>query len=155
MLGDVHEVATALGGRDALLVLQKQGDFDAILCDLQMPEMSGMELYEKVEARYPELAPRFIFSTGGAFSTEAKRFLERGVTSIGKPFRAEELLALIEAKINETSARAAAENDDDGESCGEDGDDGQGGRRDGETPRPEVPGAPDPVVARHAMAGSR
>lgn len=106
MLGDAHDVVTALGGRDALLVLQKQTDFDAILCDLQMPEMSGMELYAKIEARYPELARRFIFSTGGAFSSEARRFLDRGVTCIGKPFRAEELLALIETKMAERNSES-------------------------------------------------
>ena len=152
MLGNVHEVVTALGGRDALLVLQKQTDFDAILCDLQMPEMSGMELFEKVEARYPELASRFIFSTGGAFSMEARRFLDRGVTSIGKPFRADELLALIESKIEERSAEAAA--DHSGEIATEDtldeGDDDRGGPR-----PPDAAGGPDSVIARHAMASSR
>ena len=47
MLSDVHEVVTALGGRDALLILEKRSDFDVILCDLQMPEMSGMELFSR------------------------------------------------------------------------------------------------------------
>jgi signal transduction histidine kinase/two-component SAPR family response regulator len=99
MLADVHEVVTALGGRDALLVLQKDPGFDVILCDLQMPEMSGMELHAKVKARHPALAERFVFATGGAFSLEAKRFLEQGITCIGKPFRVEELTAAIEAKL--------------------------------------------------------
>ena len=99
MLADVHEVVTALGGRDALLVLQKDPGFDVILCDLQMPEMSGMELHAKVKARHPALAERFVFATGGAFSSEAKRFLEQGITCIGKPFRVEELTAAIEAKL--------------------------------------------------------
>jgi len=99
MLADAHEVVTALGGRDALLVLQKDPAFDVILCDLQMPEMSGMELYAKVKARHPDLAERFVFATGGAFSSEAKRFLEQGITCIGKPFRVEELTAAIETKL--------------------------------------------------------
>ncbi|HEY4186816.1 MAG TPA: response regulator [Polyangia bacterium] len=147
MLGDVHEVVTALGGRDALLVLQKQTDFDAILCDLQMPEMSGMELYAKVEARYPEILERFIFSTGGAFSTEARRFLDRGVTCIGKPFRAEELLALIETKIAERSREAA-----DG---GEEASDDTGTDEARRPPRGgDAPGA-DPLGTRHAVADHR
>ena len=149
MLGDVHEVVTALGGRDALLVLQKKTDFDAILCDLQMPEMSGMEFFEKVEARYPELAGRFIFSTGGAFSSEAKRFLDRGVTSIGKPFRADELLALIEAKIE--AAKAEREGEGANEDTLDDGDDDPGTV----AQRPDVGAGADPVITRHAMAGSR
>ncbi|HEX2656902.1 MAG TPA: response regulator, partial [Polyangia bacterium] len=104
MLTEAHDVVTALGGRDALLVLQKAVDFDAILCDLQMPEMSGMELFEKVKARYPELAERFIFVTGGAFSVEAKTFLENGVPYVGKPFRSDELMAVLEARIAEREA---------------------------------------------------
>ena len=101
MLADVHEVVTALGGRDALLILQKQHDFDLILCDLQMPEMSGMELYAAVKTIHPELGDRFVFVTGGAFSAEAKRFLEQAITCLSKPFRIEELLAIIEQKIAE------------------------------------------------------
>lgn len=101
MLADVHEVVTALGGKDALLVLEKQRDFDLILCDLQMPEMSGMELHAAVKARFPELGDRFVFVTGGAFSAEAKRFLEQAITCLTKPFRIEELLAVIEEKIAE------------------------------------------------------
>jgi signal transduction histidine kinase len=99
MLADVHEIVTALGARDALLILEKNRDFDLVLCDLQMPEISGIELYAAVKARYPELGDRFVFVTGGAFSTEAKRFLEQDITCLGKPFRIEELLATIEQKI--------------------------------------------------------
>lgn len=101
MLADVHEIVTALGARDALLILEKNRDFDLVLCDLQMPEMSGIELYSAVKARYPELGERFVFVTGGAFSAEAKRFLEQDITCLGKPFRIEELLAVIEEKIGE------------------------------------------------------
>lgn len=108
MLADAHEVITALGGRDALLVLQKEPSFDVILCDLQMPEMSGMELYAKIKARYPEMADRFVFATGGAFSSEAKRFLDQGISCIGKPFRIDELTAAIEAKLAERAAVARA-----------------------------------------------
>ena len=61
------------------------------------PSMSGMELHAAVRERFPWLAERFIFVTGGAFSAEARRFLDESVTSvINKPFRVEDLLALIE-----------------------------------------------------------
>jgi signal transduction histidine kinase len=102
MISDTHEVVTALGGRDALLVLRKRQDFDVILCDLQMPEMSGMELFMTAKREFPELAPRFVFVTGGAFSTEARHFLEQAVTCLNKPFSVDELMGLIEAKVTET-----------------------------------------------------
>ena len=98
MIGDVHEVVTALGGRDALLILRKRQDFDVILCDLQMPEISGMELFMTAKKEFPELAERFVFVTGGAFSAEARQFLEQAVTCLNKPFRVDELLALVDAR---------------------------------------------------------
>jgi signal transduction histidine kinase len=98
MIGDVHEVVTALGGRDAMLVLRRGHDFDLILCDLQMPEMSGIELYMTAKKEFPVLADRFVFVTGGAFSSEARQFLEQAVTCLNKPFTIEELMALIDEK---------------------------------------------------------
>jgi CheY-like chemotaxis protein len=64
-----------------------------------MPEMSGMELFSLVKTQYPHLAERFVFVTGGAFSADAKRFLDQAVSCLSKPFRIEELLAVIEQKI--------------------------------------------------------
>ena len=68
-----------------------------MLCDLQMPDVSGAELYAAVRERYPALAGRFIFVTGGAFSSDARKFLEDAVsTVIQKPFRVEDMMALID-----------------------------------------------------------
>jgi CheY-like chemotaxis protein len=104
MLGDFHDVVTAVGAQEALRVLAKERQFDAILCDLQMPDISGADLYEAVRVRYPALAERFIFVTGGAFSSDAKRFLEESACSvINKPFRVEEILSMIERKIEASS----------------------------------------------------
>ncbi|MBX7113919.1 MAG: response regulator [Myxococcaceae bacterium] len=52
-----------------------QQDFDLILCDLMMPEVSGEKFYRQVAERWPELAKRFVFITGGAFSEDARAFL--------------------------------------------------------------------------------
>ena len=45
--------STALGGHEALRALERDAGFDVVLCDLQMPEMSGMELHAAVRERYP------------------------------------------------------------------------------------------------------
>ncbi len=97
MLSESHELVTALGGQEALRELEREPAFDAVLCDLQMPEMSGMELYAAVRERFPALADRFVFVTGGAFSADARRFLDESVAAvIQKPFRVEDLVAVVE-----------------------------------------------------------
>jgi signal transduction histidine kinase len=97
MLSDAHDLVIALGGHEALGLLQKDAGFDVVLCDLQMPEMSGMELHAAVIKRYPALADRFVFVTGGAFSGDARRFLEDSVPAvIQKPFNVDDLMSLVD-----------------------------------------------------------
>jgi signal transduction histidine kinase/CheY-like chemotaxis protein len=97
MLCDAHELTTALGGHEALKLLDGGARFDVVLCDLQMPEMSGMELHAAVMERNPALANRFVFVTGGAFSGDARRFLEESVPAvIQKPFNVDDLLRLVD-----------------------------------------------------------
>ena len=52
-------------------------DVDVVLCDLMMPGLSGMAVYEQVAASAPALAARFVFMTGGAFTPGAEAFLEQ------------------------------------------------------------------------------
>ena len=77
LLRDVHEVAEQSSGRGALAAFEAGERFDAILCDLMMPGMSGMDLFARVAVLAPEQAARMIFVTGGAFTQEAADFLAR------------------------------------------------------------------------------
>jgi signal transduction histidine kinase/ActR/RegA family two-component response regulator len=107
MLSTHHDIETKLGAREALRCFGQDRKFDVVLCDLQMPDMSGVELYAAVKQQWPELAERFIFITGGAFSPEARRFMEDpSITCINKPFQLRELLELIEARAGEGQAQA-------------------------------------------------
>lgn len=74
------EVASARNGREALDLVRAGGTFDAMLCDLVMPELSGIELHELLERDAPELAKRTVFLTGGAHG-RAQTFLEE----VGQP----------------------------------------------------------------------
>jgi CheY-like chemotaxis protein/anti-sigma regulatory factor (Ser/Thr protein kinase) len=100
MLSAHHDIEIKLGAREALRLFGQDRNFDVVLCDLQMPEMSGVELHAMVKEQWPELAGKFIFITGGAFSVEARRFLEDPtVVCINKPFQIRELMELIEARV--------------------------------------------------------
>ena len=91
------EVRVATSGKDALAMLEEE-DPDFVLCDLMMPEISGMELYERVLASRPALADRFVFMTGGAFTDRAREFLKRHrCPRIEKPFSLEEVERLLGA----------------------------------------------------------
>lgn len=97
MLIDHHDLVPRPGAQEALELLATDRNFDVILCDLQMPGMSGAELFAVVRDLYPELSDRFLFITGGVFAPEARRFLEDSPTTcISKPFQLEELLERIE-----------------------------------------------------------
>jgi PAS domain S-box-containing protein len=82
-----HEVVIETRASAALARLRSGESFDRILCDVMMPEMSGIDFYEALEASFPALLERIIFMTGGAFSARASAFLARipNVT-VDKPF---------------------------------------------------------------------
>src|SRR5207249_2888317 len=89
-----YDVVCAANGRDALRAIADQ-NFDAVLCDLMMPQMTGMDLHEALAER-PELQPRIIFMTGGAFTPAARAFLDRVPNErLDKPFDTNALRALV------------------------------------------------------------
>jgi PAS domain S-box-containing protein len=75
VLEPMHEVHVADSGEAAIEQLTKDVQFDVILCDLMMPHMSGMQLYDRLLTRSAQLARRVIFMTGGAFSKQSSQFL--------------------------------------------------------------------------------
>jgi DNA-binding NtrC family response regulator len=96
LLGDEHDVVLAGSVTEAQGVLEVDDAFDAILCDLMMPRVSGMELYRWLIERDPQLASRMVFMTGGVFTDAAKEFLE-GVDNarMQKPFDHDALLSVL------------------------------------------------------------
>ena len=91
-----HEVFTATTGREALARLDTVGHVDVILCDMMMPEMSGIDLYAELQRRSPEQAARVVFLTGGAFTPGARAFLDRVPNPrFEKPFDVQNLRALV------------------------------------------------------------
>ena len=73
---------TVIADSRAALALCEEQVFDVIVCDVMMPNLGGPQLYETVVARLPELADRFLFMTGGAFSAKAKAFVEQNADRV-------------------------------------------------------------------------
>ena len=96
LLLSTHDVAVANGGREARELLETAAPFDVILCDLQMSDGTGADVYDHVRARFPTLERRMIFMTGGAFTERARAFLASCPQPfVEKPFSASRLAALI------------------------------------------------------------
>lgn len=56
-------ITQACDGKEALELLQ-QRQFDIVICDVQMPHLSGTDLFRRIQAVTPEIAANFIFCTG-------------------------------------------------------------------------------------------
>jgi signal transduction histidine kinase/ActR/RegA family two-component response regulator len=93
-----HDVVVAESGREALEILRHDQDFDVILCDLMMPEISGMDVYEALRLIDPALRGRVVLMTGGAFTARARQFVsEVDALVIEKPFHPGQLHAIVNA----------------------------------------------------------
>ena len=105
MVEKTHQAETALGGREAMQLLEKSGaQFDIIVTDLNMPDVSGMELHKYVLEKFPDLAEKTIFITGGAFTDSSKEFLkEVDNPRLEKPFEAQELLKAVHDLLSDSS----------------------------------------------------
>jgi len=91
MLENDHDVSVASSGSEALRHLEGR-TFDAVVCDVMMPGMTGMELYAAIRERDPGLATRVVFMTGGAFVPKVAEFLASvDNPTIEKPFRLDHL----------------------------------------------------------------
>lgn len=102
MLRRSHTVVLAEGGVAGVAQLEQDSEFDVLICDLMMPEVDGIKLYETVGWRWPELKERVIFCSGGAFAPEAKAFLTtvgRSNTVVEKPVTQKMLLDAVEHVI--------------------------------------------------------
>lgn len=105
-----YAVTVAVSAHEALDLLQSEAPFDAVLCDLMMPDMTGPELFRTACQDRPELAERFIFMTGGAFTDHAREFLEHtSCPTLSKPFTIANVYRVVEQAVEQfRSAHAAS-----------------------------------------------
>ncbi len=91
-----HDVTTLQSAQEALDLIEVGERFDVILCDVMMPQLTGMDLFETLTEKVPEQAAKMVFATGGAFTPRTREFLDHVPNRrIDKPFDAPTLRALI------------------------------------------------------------
>lgn len=88
-------VDIAFDGEEAILKV-KVNEYDAIICDVMMPRLSGDEFYLKAMEMRPGLADRFIFITGFAADPKINEFLtQNDVKYLVKPFPVQGLISCV------------------------------------------------------------
>jgi PAS domain S-box-containing protein len=96
ILSKEHDVVAVAAAKEALARCAGGEQFDLILCDLMMPDMTGIDLHRELSSVAVEQADKMIFLTGGAFTENARRFLsEMAKEYIEKPFVPANLRAVV------------------------------------------------------------
>jgi signal transduction histidine kinase/CheY-like chemotaxis protein len=82
------------GGEEGLRRLLEHADrFDAVVCDIRMPGLSGAGVYDALVRQAPQLLGRLVFVTGDPGSSEVASFVARcRAPIVAKPFEPRELL---------------------------------------------------------------
>jgi len=95
------EVELAANGKVAQDMI---GEKQHTLCliDIKTPVMNGMEFYQWLEEKHPQLAKRVIFTTGNAVEEDTQHFLEQAARPfLPKPFAPSELIALVKETLKQ------------------------------------------------------
>lgn len=102
-----YQVTRALSGKEAVAHMEASGPFDVVFCDVMMPELSGIDVYERAKQVCPGQEQRIVFITGGAFTEQAAKFIDSiDNPKLGKPFDGGEVRALVKALTREPSRDA-------------------------------------------------
>lgn len=104
LLGEHYEVVVLTAGKEAIELLRDtDAEFDLILCDLTMPDVSGMDVYTQVVQARADVGQRFVFMTGGTFSPRARDFLDQVSNErLDKPFDLQTVRNLARNRCSQT-----------------------------------------------------
>ncbi len=81
------DVSVAGSGRQAIELIESGPRYDAILCDLVMGDLTGIDVYEYLARQSPGAERRMVFMTGGAFTERTQEFVDAVPNAhLEKPF---------------------------------------------------------------------
>ena len=97
------KIDTANNGRTAMRKME-EADYDLVITDFKMPQMSGKDLFNWVKENRPQCANRIIFVTGDTVSVETRSFFENNKNRfLAKPFKIEEVKEVIQQALEDTA----------------------------------------------------
>ena len=100
ILSGNHEVELARDVDSALEQLTEHPHPDVILCDVVMPGRSGIDLYEEVQQRWPDLSDSIVFITGGVFNPETEGLLLKSANPVlRKPVEPDLLMSTVQSVV--------------------------------------------------------
>jgi two-component system response regulator YesN len=92
-----HDVETAGSVAEAIRRLRGDTGFDVVVCDVQLPDGSGLDVLAAGVGAYPDRAIRFVFVTGGPELAAVRAAAAAGGhRMLLKPYDVDALAALIE-----------------------------------------------------------
>ena len=104
ILKDRYDVVIAVNGQSGLETLRTQGPFDAVLLDMKMPDLTGLEVLEQIVKSPP--APPVVMVTAITDARTAVQAMKMGAADyLSKPFDVEEIRLVVERVIRERSVR--------------------------------------------------
>ena len=104
-----YRADVAANGVEALEALERQ-PYDAVLMDVEMPEMDGLEATRRIHQRWPrERRPHIVAVTANAMQGERELCIQAGMDDyITKPIHIEELVGRTDPRRAPARCAAAA-----------------------------------------------
>lgn len=106
-----YEADMANSAREAFGKL-RDDRYDAVLCDMWMPEMNGKAFYEYLEREFPGIQQKVIFMTGDVASEFTWDFIDgQNIPYVLKPFSRVQLVRQLRKTIGKNRGDASPQSD--------------------------------------------
>ncbi len=104
-----HEVVVEHSARRALARIDAGEFYDAVVCDVMMPDLTGADFFDQLTERASPTLPRVVFVTGGSLTPRTTSFLATVPNPVlYKPFNAEALRAEVARIVDANRAPPVA-----------------------------------------------